>query len=412
MANRLTSLFGVIVLLLCAWGLSTLRRRFPWRTVIAGLVLQWTIAVFAVKTSIGITAFHATERLVDSFNDCAFQGARIIFGPLADATILKKAFGESMVFAVGLAASMIVIASVSALLYHWGVLQQVVRGMAWIMRYAMRTSGSETLAATVNIFLGQNESALVIKPYIQGMTISELMALMTIGMATIASGILIVYARMGISAGHLLTASMMSAPAGLLISKIMFPETGKSETAAKATVMVRPDTLNSFDAICHGAREGMALAINVTAMVIAFVAIISLANVLFYKLQASLRITHLISIQDILGWMNAPFAWLIGVPRDHCILVGRLLGERIVLNEFVSYSSLSRHAADLDQRSYILATYALCGFANFSSIAIQIGGIGTLVPLRRNDLAKLGFRAMIAGLLSCYLSAATIGLLI
>jgi CNT family concentrative nucleoside transporter len=271
------------------------------------------------------------------------------------------------------------------------------------------------------MFVGQDESALVIKLYLAGMTASELFALMTIGMATIASGVMITYAQLGMSAGHLLTASVMSAPGALLIAKIMFPETKPSETSGTAKIKTERHTVNGIDALCRGAGDGMMLAINVMAMVLAFVAIVWLVNFSLGWGQRKFGIEHPLTMQTVLGWVNAPFARLMGVPWHDCQIFGQLLSERILLNEFISYLDLSSiiktHTmngvpAELTDRSIILATYALCGFANFSSIAIQIGGIGTLAPTRRSDLARYGLRAMVGGLLSCYLSATIAGLLI
>jgi CNT family concentrative nucleoside transporter len=303
------------------------------------------------------------------------------------------------------------------LLYHWGVLQKVVAAMAWVMMKTMRTSGSESLAGAANIFLGQNEAALVVKPYLEKMTKSEIVALMTTGFSTIATGVMAVYAGMkGIDAGHILTASVLGAPAGLLMAKVIFPETKPSETGERCHFDVKRTTLNSFDALCHGASEGMMLSITVMAMLVAFVALVALLNGLVVWPQHAFGLQDPVTIQHLLGWMNAPFAWLMGVPGRDCVFVGQILGERIVTNEFVGYVNLSNYVTTnpnvLDQRSITLASYALCGFANFSSIAIQIGGIGALAPSRRGDLARLGLRSMVAGLLACYLFAAVVGVLI
>ena len=260
--------------------------------------------------------------------------------------------------------------------------------------------------------MGQTEAPLVIRPYLARMTQSEILALMTGGMATIAGGVLAAYVSFGISAGHLLTASVMSAPAALLVAKVMLPETGQSETAAGAAAKVPRETTNGLDALCRGASDGVMLAINVMAMLIAFVAVVALAN---YLLSVGLRqfgISAATPLQTAFGWLNAPFAWLMGVPSKDCLVIGGVLGERIVLNEFIGYLSLSKLTPTLDPRSFTLATYALCGFANFSSIAIQIGGIGSLVPSHRSDLAKLGLRAMIGGLLASYLTATIAGILL
>ena len=413
MLLRLLSALGLVGLLIVAWGLSTNRRRFPWRTVAWGLALQISFALFILRTPFGEASFTAAQQIVNHLNDYALEGARMVFGPLGDSPSLEKAFGPgSYVFAITVTATIILISALSSLLYHWGVLQRIVHGMAWVMRRAMRTSGSESLAAASNIFLGQTEAALLIKPYIARMTLSEVMALMTTGMATIASGVMVVYAQMGVSAGHLLTASVLSAPAGLLIAKIMFPETEPSTTSATAPASVDSTSTNSIDALCRGASEGIALALNVMAMLIAFVAVVALVNGMFGWVQTVAGVANPITLQQALGWINAPLAWLIGVPAKDCLIVGQVLGERIVLNEFIGYLSLSKHAAELEPRSVTLATYALCGFANFSSIAIQIGGIGSLAPERRSDLARIGLRAMVGGVLACYLTATVVGMML
>ncbi|MEP6699650.1 MAG: nucleoside transporter C-terminal domain-containing protein [Verrucomicrobiota bacterium] len=414
MPLRLISAFGLVVMIACAWLLSRDRKHFPWRTVLWGLGLQFLIAIFILKTPMGLTLFAVAQRAIDKLNVFAIEGAQMVFGPLANSDSLKSAFGagKSYVFAVSISATIIVISALSSLFYHWGILQRVVHGMAWVMRSAMRTSGSESLGAASNIFMGQTEAALLIKPYIPHMTMSELMALMTTGMATIASGVMIVYAQMGIDAGHLLTASALSAPAGLLIAKIMFPETELSETRSTAPTSVKKTTVNSIDALCRGAGEGIALAINVIGMLIAFVAAVALANYALSLVQRPFGVSHPLTFQNLLGYLNWPFAWIMGITPKDCQIVAQTLGERVVLNEFIGYLSLTQQKAQLDPRSVTLATYALCGFANFSSIAIQIGGIGVLAPDRRADLARLGLRAMIAGLLACYLTATVVGVLI
>jgi CNT family concentrative nucleoside transporter len=414
MQLRLISALGLVLLVACAWALSVNRRRFPWRTVSWGLILQFVFALFILKTPFGAAIFAAAQRAIDKLNIFAIEGAQMVFGPLANGDVLKNAFGpgNSYVFAVSISATIIVVAAFSSLFYHWGILQRIVHAMAWVMRSAMRTSGSESLAGASNIFLGQTEAALLIRPYIPRMTMSEMMALMTTGMATIASGVMIVYAQLGIDAGHLLTASVLSAPAGLLMAKIMFPETELSETRSTAPATVEKTTVNSIDALCRGAGEGVGLAINVLAMLIAFVATVALANYALGIVQRLFGAAHPVTLQDLLGYLNWPFAWLMGIATKDCQLVGQVLGERVVLNEFIGYVSLSKEKAALDPRSFTLATYALCGFANFSSIAIQIGGIGALAPDRRSDLARLGLRAMVGGLLACYLTATVVGIMI
>lgn len=414
MLLRLTSLLGLCTFLGIAWALSQDRRRFPWRTVGWGLGLQFATALFILKTPIGEGLFAGAQRVVDQLNVHAIAGARMVWGPLADAGTLTKGFGpeNAFIFAISISATIILVSALSSLLYHWGILQRVVHAMAWVMQRAMGTTGSESLAAASNIFLGQTEAALVVKPYLAKMTRSELMALMITGMSTIASGVLVVYAQMGVSAGHLLTASVLSAPAGLIIAKIMLPETAPSETAAERSATVPPTTVNGIDALCQGTSDGIAMAINVLGMLIAFVAVVAVANGLFGWVQSLVGIAAPVTLENVIGWIHAPLAWLLGVPARDCVAVGQFLGERVVLNEFVGYMHLAEKRAVLDPRSFVLASYALCGFANFASIAIQIGGIGALVPERRTELAQLGLRAMVGGLLGCYVTACVVGVLL
>lgn len=414
MQLKLVSLLGLIVFIGIAWGISSNRKRFPWRAVSWGLGLQFVFGWLILKTKPGAAVFDFFQRAVSKLIGFADNGAQMVFGPLADKGLLAEKLGpgKGFIFVITVTATIILVAALSSLLYHYGILQLVVRGTAWVMRRLMRTSGSESLAAAANIFMGQTEAPLVIKPYLARMTRSEILAMMTGGMATIAGGVLAAYVSFGISAGHLLTASVMSAPAALLIAKVMLPETETSETAAGASAKIPRETTNGLDALCRGASEGMMLAINVMAMLIAFVAVVALVN---YLLSVGLRpfgVHASAPLQTLFGWVNAPFAWLMGVPAKDCVAIGGVLGERIVLNEFIGYLSLSKLTAALDPRSHTLATYALCGFANFSSIAIQIGGIGSLMPSRRSDLAKLGLRAMLGGLLASYLTATIAGILL
>jgi len=364
--------------------------------------------------------FDLTGRAVQRLIQCSTDGCKFVFGPLADSDLLGKTFGvqNNLIFAILVVGTIIIVASLSSLFYHWGILQKVVHAVAWVMRTVMRTSGSETLSAAANIFMGQTEAPLLIKPYLPHMTRSELLCMMTGGMATIAGGVAAVYSKMGLDAGHsdmpghLLTASVLSAPAALLVSKIMLPETEKSETAASAPADVPRTTANSIDALCRGAGDGMMLSINVIAMLIAFIAVVALVNYLITLPQTHFGVSHPVTLQTIFGWVNAPFAWLMGVPAHDCLAIGQILGERIVLNEFIGYLDLTSPTTHVAGRSFVIATYALCGFANFSSIAIQVGGIGSLAPERRGEMAKLGMRAMVGGLLASYMTATIAGILI
>ena len=420
MQLKLVSLLGLVLFIAMAWGLSTQRKLFPWRTVLWGIVLQFIFALLILKTGPGEKVFEVAGRAVNRLVGFATEGAKFVFGPLADAETLGKAFGlqNALVLAVTLTSTIIIISCLSSLFYHWGILQRVVQLAARIMQRAMRTSGSESLAAAANIFMGQTEAPLVIKPYIKGMTRSELLCLMVGGMATIAGGVGAVYVQMGQRAGHadiaghLLTASVLSAPAALLISKVMLPETSQSETASNAPATVERTSINEIDALCRGASDGLYLSLNVIAMLIAFVSVIALINFILAFAQSKLGIGSPVTLQNLFGWLNAPFAWLMGVPASDCVVIGNILGERIVLNEFIGYATLTSPQTIVEPRSFTLATYALCGFANFGSIAIQVGGIGSLAPERRGELAQLGLRAMIGGLLASYLTATIAGILI
>ncbi len=413
------AVLGLFVFVGLAWSISLNRRRFPWRTVLTGTALQFLFAWVILRTDLGRVVFDLTQRGFNRLLGFATEGARMVFGPLADGALLSERFGpgNGTVLAVVVPSTIIVVAALSSLFYHWGLLQRVVAIVGWVMQRVMGTSGSESLAAAANIFMGQTEAPLVVRPFLDRMTRSELLALMTGGMATIAGGVGAVYVSLGVRAGepdmagHLLTASVMSAPAALLMAKVMLPERETSETRGGAPLKVGRETANSIDALCRGAAEGLSLSLNVLAMLIAFVAVVALANHLFALMQRPFGRGEAITLQAVAGWLNAPLAWLMGTPAKDCAVLGGILGERIVLNEFVGYVSLTGQRAALDQRSFIIGTYALCGFANFGSIAIQIGGIGALVPGRRAELAALGARAMIGGVLASYQTAAIAGLL-
>lgn len=406
------ALLGLAVFIGLAWLISENRKRFPWRTALTGLTIQFILGWLILRTEGGAWFFKELDSAVGRLLGFANEGVSMVFGPLANQALLAEKWGPSnaFIFVVTVTGTIILVSALSSLLFHYGILQFIVRGMAWLMCRVMRTSGSESLAAAANIFMGQTEAPLVIKPYLANMTRSELLAVMIGGMASIAGGVLAAYVAFGISAGHLLTASVMSAPASLLMAKILIPEEETSETSAGADKMIPPESVNGVDAICIGASDGMKLAINVMAMLIAFVAVVALGNYLLSVGLHAFGIEETKPLQALLGWVNAPFAWLMGVPWQDCRVIGGILGERIVLNEFIGYLSLSK-AEGLRPESVMIATYALCGFANFSSIAIQIGGIGALVENRRKDLARLGFKAMVGGLLSCYCMACIASLL-
>lgn len=413
---KLLSLVGLAVFLALAWSISENRKKFPWRIVLSGVGLQFLIGILILKTVPGQMFFSWVQKLALKLLSFANEGTALVFGPLASFDSMQQVFGanNAFVFVITVTGTIILVASVSALLYHYGILQRIVRGMAWVMQRVMGTSGSESLAAAANVFMGQTEAPLVVKPYLLKMTRSELLSLMTGGMATIAGGVLVVYVFMGANAGHLLTASIMSAPAALLIAKIMLPESQVSETIAGAEVDAERDTINGLDAMCRGASDGLKLSMNVMAMLIAFTAAVALLNYLIFEILLVFGWDEQADkpLQILLGYLNWPFAFLMGIPSADCFVVSQAMGERIVLNEFFGYDTLTKSKELMSERAFIIGTYALCGFANFASIAIQIGGISAIAPERRQDLAKLGLRAMVGGILASYTTATIAGMLI
>jgi concentrative nucleoside transporter, CNT family len=398
--ERAVSLLGLFVMLGLAWLLSENKKKMDWRCIISGVVLQFIFAVVVLRSPPGKWFFMKTSAIISKLISFSDAGAAMVFG---------DGFKEHL-FAFSVLPTIIFVSSTMAILFHLGVMQKVVKAMAWVMVKLMNISGAESLAASANVFIGQTEAPLVVKPYLQLMTRSELMAMMTGGMATIAGGVMAAYVSFGIDAGHLLTASILSAPASLLIAKIMIPETGDPVTRGTIRVEIPRTDVNVLDAACRGASEGVQLAINVGGMLIAFVALTALINYLFAFLP---RVAGSpLSAERILGWVNAPIAWCMGVEWKDAPVVGRLLGERMFLNEFMAYYHLKDLTTAISPRSFTIATYALCGFANFASIAIQIGGIGSLVPTRRKEFAQIGLRAMIGGLLASYMTATIAGVLI
>ncbi len=397
-----------------AWLFSVNRWRVSWPLVAKGLLLQFVMALVLFKTTWGRAALGGADHGVNSLLDASSVGTSFVFGSLADR---KQPGGVS--FFVSVTGSIVLIASLTAGLFYLGILQRVVAAFAVVMRFVLGTSGSESLAAAVNMFVGQDESALFIRPYLEEMTRSEIMALMTIGMGTIASGVLVTYTGMLGSAGvpsaggHLLCASVLSAPASLVIAKILLPETEPSMTAGRAHLAHDTRALNLLDALCRGAGEGLTMALNVMAMVMAFVALLHLVNLILGAVGPHIGLAG-VTLEGMFGYLFRPFALAMGVPSSDAHAVAALLGERMVLNEFIAYQDLAVlvKTGQITPRSALIGTYALCGFANFSSIAIQIGGIGSLIPGRRGDLARCGLRAMIGGTLATFLSACMAGALL
>lgn len=402
------SLLGMVAILGIAFLMSNNRRAIPWRTVITGTILQFVFALIILKTPQGRDFFIWLNDAVTAFLDFSDKGARFVFG---------DDFAHHL-FAFKVLPTIIFFSAMITVLYYLGLLQWIVNGMAKVMVKVMGTSGTESLAAAVNVFVGQTEAPLLIRPYVATLTKSELMALMVGGFANIAGGVLAAYVALGISAGHLIAASVMSAPASLLMAKMFYPETEHSLTKGTVEVQVERPWANVIEAASDGASEGVKLALNVAGMLIAFIALVALVDASLGKLceWAQLVWTEFpsLTLQGLLGWLLRPLAWVMGVPWDEAGKVGSLLGVKTVLNEFVAYVELEKMiaAGELSERARTIATYALCGFANFSSIAIQIGGIAPMAPERRGDLARLGLRAMIAGSLATFQTATIAGMLL
>src|SRR3954470_5155468 len=410
---RLQPLTGLIVIMTIAYCFSTNRRAIDGRTVAWGLSLQILFALIVLKTAIGQQVFKSLAGGINHLLDFAFVGSSFVFGPLGSKTvwpqIMTKVLGPEgaqygVIFAFQVLPTIIFIAALFAILYYFGIMQIVVRIFAIMMRRVMRASGAESLNVAASIFMGQTEAPLTIRPFIPRMTESELMTIMTAGMAHISGGIMAAYILFGIKAEHLLTAVIMTAPGTLMMAKIFVPETQVPETMGTVKLDVEVTDVNVIDAAGRGTGEGLALALNVGAMLISFLALIALVNAL-------LGLAHL-SLEQIFGWVFAPVAWSMGVPWRDAPTIGNLLGTRMALNEFVAYSQLGPLKASLDPKSFTIATFALCGFANFSSIGMQIGGIGGLAPNRRHDLARLGLRAMFAGTLANFMTATIAGFLL
>jgi CNT family concentrative nucleoside transporter len=410
---RLQPLTGLIVIMTIAYCCSTNRRAIDRRTVAWGLSLQILFALIVLKTSAGRLVFQKLAAVINKLLDFAFVGSSFVFGPLGSKEawpkIMTTVLGPDgaqygVIFAFQVLPTIIFIAALFAILYYFGIMQIVVRAFAVGMHRVMRASGAESLNVAASIFMGQTEAPLTIRPFIPKMTESELMTIMTAGMAHISGGIMAAYILFGIKAEHLLTAVIMTAPGTLMMAKMFVPETQVPETMGTVKLEVERTDVNVIDAAGRGTGEGLQLALNVGAMLISFLALIALVN-------AVLGTVHL-SLEMIFGWVFSPIAWSMGVPWKDAATVGNLLGTRMALNEFVAYSQLGPMAGTLDPKSFTIATFALCGFANFSSIGIQIGGIGALAPTRRHDLARLGLRAMLAGTLANFVTATIAGFLL
>ena len=404
--ERFIGILGILVLLAIALAMSNNRKAIPWRLVLWGLGLQLIFAIFILKTPIGQPFFGVIDTAIKKVLSFSDAGSDFLFKSFSAGVVEAPL----MNFAFRLLPTLIFFSSLITVLYHFGIIQFIVKWVARAMQMTMRTSGSETLSVSANIFVGQTEAPLMVRPFVSKMTKSELMAVMVGGFATVAGGIMAMYVKIladipGI-AGHLMAASIMSAPAALVIAKIIYPETESSDTMGDLKIVLEKKDDNVMEALSRGATDGMKLAANVGAMLIAFVAMIALVNAILGVMD--------LSLQQILGWIFSPLAWVMGIPWHEAGIMGTLMGEKLVLTELIAYGDLAelRATNSISDRSAIIASYALCGFANFASVGIQLGGIGGIAPERRKDLAKLGLKAMFGGALASWITATLAGILI
>jgi len=404
--ERLIGIAGILVLLCIALAMSNNRKAISWQLVTWGLGIQILFAIIILKTPVGVPFFGAIDIGIKNLLSFSDAGSDFLFKSFRYGVVEDPL----MNFAFRILPTLIFFSSLIAVLYHLGIMQFIVKWIARVMQKSMGTSGSETLCVSGNIFVGQTEAPLLVRPFILKMTKSELMAVMVSGFATVAGGVMAMYVSMlgdipGI-AGHLLAASIMSAPAALVIAKIIYPETEASDTFGDLKIALDKKDDNIMEALSRGATNGMKLAANVAAMLVAFVAIIAMVNAILGLID--------LSLQQILGWIFSPLAWVMGVPWNEAGIIGSLMGEKLVLTELIAYGDLSELMTTnaISDRSAIIASYALCGFANFASVGIQLGGIGGIAPERRKDLAKLGLKAMFGGALASWLTATIAGMLI
>lgn len=400
--DRFTGLIGLVVILAVAYGWSTDRRAIKLRVLVWGLGLQFAFAFLVLKTP-AAELFKAASGGVNHLLEYAAEGSKFVFGDKLGGQ--NDQFG--VIFAFQVLPIVIFIASLFAILYYLGVMQVFVRAMAVVMQRVMGTSGAESTNVAASIFMGQTEAPLTIRPFLAGLTNSELFTIMASGMAHVSGAVMAAYVLIAhVEIRHLLTAVIMTAPATLMLSKMLIPETGVPETAGGVNVEVEKPGVNIIDAAARGAGDGLQLALNIGAMLVAFISLIAMVNGILHSVNSTW------SMQNFLGRIFAPVAWLLGVKYNDCATVGNLLGTRLILNEFVAFIDLGKIGGTLDNKSFVIATYALCGFANLSSVAIQVGGIGALVPSRKSDLARLGMKAVACGTMANFMSACIAGMLI
>ncbi len=419
---RFQGLFGIILILAIAYVFSNNKKRINYRLVVSGILLQIVIAVLVLKVPIVTNFFKWVGRQIGHIEEFAKDGAAFVWGGVfvqsnTGATVTYRS-PQTFIFAFSVTATIILVCALVAIFYHFGIMQRIVAVIAKAMNFIMKVSGAEALSNVASAFVGQVEAQVMIRPYLKGMTMSELLASMSGSLACIAGGILIVYVNFGAKAEYLLTASLMAAPAALVISKIVWPETEESETMGTVKLEVKTPYRNVIDAISHGASDGFKIAMNVIAMLIGFIALISLVNFLLGKLGVLLHLDIKLSLDWIFSKLFYPIAWAMGVPTADVNNVAALLGQKITINEFVAFSNLTAKdpvtnqlVMQMSEKATMIASFAICGFANFSSVGMQIGGIGEIAPERRGDLARLGMRALLCGTLASYLSATIAGIL-
>jgi CNT family concentrative nucleoside transporter len=397
--SRFIPILGILTIIAVAILLSKNRRAIPWRTVAVGLGLQFAVALFVLRTAVGYRLMSAISAGFVKVLNCSFAGSEFVFGDLG-----KHQSSLGFIFAFQALPMIIFVATLMSILYYLRIIPALVLVTGRAMAKVLRTSGAESLEVAASILMGQTEAPLVIRPYLKDLTESELMTVMTAGMAHIAGSVFGAYVLFGAEPRHLLTSVVMTAPGTIVLSKLLIPETAVPQSSGDVRITEEEKAVNILDAASRGVFDGLHLALNVAAMLIAFVALIYLVNL-------GLGVFHT-TLQTLLGYPLAPVAWLLGVPWKDAAIIGNLMGTKVVVNEFVAFSMLGPLKGRIAERSFTIATFALCGFANFASIGIQIGGIGALAPSRKHDLARLGFRALIAGTLANYLAAAIAGLLL
>lgn len=401
--ERGISLLGLLVFLGISYGLSLNRSAIRWRTIAWGMGLEFVFALLILKTPGGLSVFKSLGDIISNFLAFSDEGAKFVFG---------ENFKDHF-FAFKVLPTIIFFSAFISVLYHYGILQWVVNGLAWVMMKTMKTSGAESLSCAGNIFLGPTESPLIVKPYVEKMTQSELFAVMTGGFATIAGGVVGAYLDFKVPPEHLIAAFFMTAPTSLVVAKMLYPETEVAGTASGVKMDVKTTYVNVVDAATTGALDGVNLAVNVGVMIIAFLGLLAAFNALLQWFGTQINIPQL-SLEWILGFLMAPVAWLLGIPWADCLQVGALLGKKTILNEFLAYMDLKVliEQQQISPRAVIITTYALCNFANIGSIGITIGGISGLAPSRQQDLARMGVRSMIGGLLAGFITACIAGMLV